>query len=81
MGEPLVVVAVAVGERDGAVDIDRCRETVDADTSDPAAEHDEQVELAERGDTAAVSAGVTVEAAAVGAVDVSSLERAAPTHL
>ncbi len=75
VGEPLVVVAAAVvvadGE-DGAADIDH-REMVDADTSDPAAERGDQRDLAERGDAAAVVAGVAVGTAAVGAAELSSL--------
>ncbi len=92
VGEPLVVAVAAAaavgGERDGVADIDHCRETVDADTLDPAvaAEHGDQGDLVERGDQGdpaaaaaeggdqgAVAGGVAVGAAAVGAAELSSL--------
>ena len=81
--EPLVVVTAAVGE-DGVADIDH-HETVDADTSDPAAEHGDQSDPVERVDTAvagaAVDDGVAVGAVAVDAAELSSLERAGLMHL
>ena len=83
VGEPLVVVAAAAAAaadgEDGAADIDH-HETVDADTSDPVAEHGDQGDLAERGDIAVVvvvvvgvGGGVAVEAAAVDVAELSSL--------
>ena len=98
VGEPLVVVVVAVvggGERlrDDAADIDHYRETVDADTTDPAVERDDQddpaaaADSAERGDQGdpgdrrTAVAGVAVGAAAVDAVELSLLEHSGPTHL
>ena len=82
--EPLVVVAVVAESerRDGAADIDH-REAVDADTSDPAAEHGDLGDLAERGDIDAVVVvdGAAAGAVAVGAAELSSLERAGPMRL
>ena len=85
--EPLVVVAVVAESerRDGAADIDH-REAVDADTSDPAAEHGDLGDLgdlAERGDIDAVVVvdGAAAGAVAVGAAELSSLERVGPMRL
>ena len=87
MWEPLVVVAVVAESerRDGAADIDQ-REVVDADPSAPAAERGDLGDLgdlAERGDIDAVVVvdGAAAGAVAVGAAELSSLERAGPMRL